>query len=328
MVTKPKRYAFVFYMTNWREDLANQLRVAISSLEQNGGLAKAYDRYLVISEGITGATRDFCTANRLILQQEERFTPPGFPLPNKALMCRIPIYDLICLSDLDLVFLADPTPAFQEAEASQKIWARPDKMLPVAPWTKLHPRAGHWLRFTLGLALWKWVYKHFSKKGAGVECSFTIAGIKNCPPYFNTGVILVPGKYQVALGETWRYVSSKMVRYTRWRHPLSFFFVKYFLEQMAFALALHREDLPWQLLPPNYNLIPIDVLPDEAETLRSGNIVIAHMVSGIRSWLSQEEVATEVEPEVYELRAKVREAVKHAFAVSPSVTQPKTEGSR
>ncbi len=302
------RFAFVFFATQWRPDLTWPLEVCLHSLDTRGGAAASYPRYLVYVEEVTPEITEFCRKHRLILHREKRFTY-RLSYPNKALMCRIPRHDAICLTDLDIVFLTDPTPMFEEVAATQRVHARVDLTIPLWPWPRLPENTGKWLRYGPALNLWRKQYRRFGGNREVPEVPLPGGG-GTMPFYFNDGVAFIPGDHQHAFGEAWREVSTTWLRDVALRRPYTSFFTNHFTSQIAFALALQRAGIPWSVLPSAYNYIPsTDAAPEDMALLRGEQISMAHMVGPVRHWLDPK--GEPQSPEVLApLFRKVREVVR------------------
>lgn len=301
-------FAFVFYATQWRPDLTWPLTCCLHSIDTHGGRAAEYPRYLVYSEEITPEIQQFCASRRLTIQRERRITY-RLAWPNKVLMCRIPRHDVVCLMDLDLVCLCDPTPLFESVAADEKVRVRPDLLVPLRPWPSLPAPIADLLRKRLAPRVWRQQYERFGSRAAP-EIHAESGG--TMPPYFNNGVNFIPGKYLASLGAAWERVACTLLRDISWRRPYTALFTHYFLDQICFALAMHREAVPWRTLPPGYNLIPRDPLPrDEADLIARREVVLAHMVSPVRHWLSPEK-SGEVGPTLRPLFQQVRAVVESA----------------
>lgn len=301
-------YAFVFYATQWRPDLTRPFEVCLHSLDSRGGRAADYPRYLVYSEEITPEIRNFCERYRVTLQYERRFTY-RLAWPNKALMCRVPQHDVVCILDLDIVFLRDPTPMFELARSTGKAYSRLDLLVPLHPWPGLPEGWRKLLRDGVGQRIWRGQYHRFSPEGGATSPELPRSGGGTMPPYFNNGVNFVPGSQLRTLGNAWKHISSCFLRDISLHRPYTRFFIHYFLDQISYALALHREQIPWDILPGEYNLIPsAEAAADDLRLIREDRVVMAHMVSPIRHWLAPD---TEVDcPEVVQpVYRQVRELV-------------------
>lgn len=281
-------FAFVFYATQWRPDLSWPLECCLRSLDACGGEAAKYQRYLVYSGEVTSELEAFCREWRVTLQFERRFTQ-RLAWPNKALMCRIPRHEVVCILDLDLVFLADPTPMFEQVQRTGRMHSRMDLLVPLWPWPNLPGDGGNRLRDSVGRRIWLGQYRRFG--GRAVE-ELPRAGGGAMPPYFNNGVNFFPGSSLPRFGRAWQQIASRFLRDMALCRPYTFFFNRYFLDQVCFALAMHREQLPWSILPAAYNFIPTEQAPaEDLALLERGEIVMAHMVSPVRHWLQHAEPA-------------------------------------
>ena len=117
----------------------------------------------------------------------------------------------------------------------------------------------------------------------------------------------MPADYLRRLGEAWWYVCRRFMRDRRLCRPYTWFLAPYFFEQMSYALAIHREGIPWSVLPSIYNFIPSAYAPDEDLGLLAGDsVVMVHAVSPVRSWLHKER-DVECHPVLLPLFRRVRE---------------------
>ncbi len=283
------RFAFAFYATMWREGLIWPLQVCLHSLDAHGGAAAEYPRYLVYSGEVTPEVRDFCESHRVILQWERRLSHRT-ACANKILMCRVPAHEVVCLADTDLIFLGDPTPAFEQAAAGV-VLSRTDLTSPLWPWPSLPPSWQEYLRHRVGERIWRGQYRRFSTAASPDVDSLPDCGNGFPVPYFNSGVNFVPGGHLQPLGQAWWGVCRTLLRDYRLRRPYARFFTPYFLDQIGYPLALHRGGIPWQILDVAYNFIPsVEAPAAELQTLASGRVVVAHAVSPIRDWLDPDKV--------------------------------------
>jgi hypothetical protein len=308
-----ERFAFVFYATQWRRDLTWPLQCCLKSLEEHGGEAASYPRYLVYSEAPTPDIETFCKEYRITLQIEKRFTY-RLAWPNKALMCRVPEHEAVCLLDLDLIFLQDPTPIFEETAHTGKIHSRLDLLVPLSPWPKLPEKWGAWLKERIGQPLWRGQYRRF---GAGDFREHERPEGGSVPTYFNNGVNFIPGKELRKLGEAWRHVSGVFLRDIGLKRPYTFFFTHYFLDQICYAIAVHRAGIPWEVLPSAYNFIPVSERPEDRALLPGQDVVMAHMVLPVRHWLDPQDArapSADLEP----LYRRVRRIVQSVNLPAPA----------
>jgi hypothetical protein len=219
-------------------------------------------------------------------------------------MCRIPEHEVVCILDLDLVFLADPTPMFEQVRSSGHIYSRMDLLIPLWPWPKLPGDLGIQLRESVGQQIWRGQYQRF---GGRPPQEVPRAGGGTMPLYFNNGVNFIPGASLRRFGRAWQEIATAILRDMTFYRPYTFFFNRYFLDQVCFALAVHREQMPWSVLPPTYNFIPTEQAPrDDLALLEEGGIVMAHMVSPVRHWLQRAEPA-DVPVHLQRLCRQVRE---------------------
>lgn len=313
-------FAFVFYATQWRPDLSWPLECCLRSLDTRGGDASEYARYLVYSGEATPELAEFCDRWRVTLQVERRFTD-RLAWPNKALMCRIPRHEVVCILDLDLIFLADPTPMFEQVNATGHIHARMDLLIPLWPWPKLPGNLGLKLRESVGQRIWHAQYQRF---GGRLPAQVPRTSGGTMPLYFNNGVNFLPGAYLERFGQAWQEIASCFLRDMAFWRPYTFFFNRYFLDQVCFALAVHREQMPWSVLPSTYNFIPTEQLSgDDLEHLDRGDIVMAHMVSPVRHWLR----TGEPEDVPQHLRSLCREVRKVALGIEAETKEAKLAGA-
>lgn len=279
------RFAFVFYVTQWRPDLYRPLEACLYSLDTRGGAAAGYDRYLVYAESLTDEMRHFCERGRLIPRHERRFTYQ-LSYPNKATMLLIPEYDAVALTDLDILFLGDPTPMFEHVATEGKIHTRYDIIVPLWPWPSLPPRLARRLRWQVAPRLWRAQYGRFASRNPTPPREMPWEECGSLPAYFNDGVVFAPGKLMRPLHDAWKAVALAWLRDVRWRRPYTRFFTNHFTSQISYSIALHRGALPWDALPSTHNLIPAEVMPAADRALLSGeDLVMAHLVSGVRHWL-------------------------------------------
>lgn len=299
-------FAFAFFSTQWRPDLAWQLQVCLHSLDTRGGKAATYPRYLVFLEEPTRDLLDFAARNRLIVRQEKRLTYRQI-FPNKALLCKVPDHQAVCFSDLDIVFLKDPTPMLEEAALTGKVQARLDLGLPYSSWPRLPTWGQRWVR---GIAerIWQKQYVRFSRRNQPVAQLRGYSGELQ-PPYFQAGLTFVPGRVLDSLGEAWWHVSKTLLRDHRFRRPYTSLFTPYFYEQMSLAIGLHRAEIPFSLMQSIYNYLPLfDSIPTEDRNVVADDVVIGHMVLPVRSWIDPEDSKVE-NGNMPELLSKVRAIV-------------------
>ena len=276
-------FAFAFYMTHWDSKLVGMLATSMESLTANGGSAAAYPRYLIFSGDETPEIKHFCDEYSLTLQLEPRLTVHR-PLPNKALLCRAPEHEVVCLTDLDIVFLADPTPMFAQVADTTAVHCRPDLNTPLERFAALPCSK---LLTALGERVWRAQYARFGPGTRVAEVARRGGG--TMPMYFNTGVAFIPGRYLRRLGQIWWSICSTFLRDARFRRPYLRLLMSWVAEQLSFALAVHREQIPWQPLPSAYNLIPIrDMPPEDTALVLRGNPVMLHLVHEVREWLSDD----------------------------------------
>jgi hypothetical protein len=307
------RFAFVYFTTQWREDLTWPLQVSLHSIDTRGGAAAKYPRYLIHAEEITPEIREFCDRHRLIVQREKRFTY-RLSYPNKALMCRIPECDALCMIDLDIVVLRDPTPMFEETARSGKVRARVDLTVPLNPWPKLPKHWGEAIRYGPALNTWRAQYRRFARGHSEPAAEVPRPGGGTMPFYFNDGLVFMPGKHARVFGETWQHVSSRWLGDVALKRPYTFLFTNHFTSQIAFALALHRERIPWEILPSTHNFLPIDIAPAADRELLAGDaITMAHMVGPVRHWLDPKN-GREPQADLIPLYRSVREVVGEVAA--------------
>lgn len=307
-----ERFAFVFFATRWKQDLLWQLRVCLHSLDTRGGAAAGYPRYLVYTGEITSEVREFCDRLCITPLQEERFINgvwyAGYA--NKALMCNAPAHEVVCLIDLDIVFLGDPTPIFEQAAATGKVHSRIDLISPLWRWSRLPAAAGDALRWNLALNVWRAQYSRFAPAGAPAIAEVPRpGGGGTMPAYFNNGVNFIPGGYLQQLGLAWRNICAVWVRDVKLHRPYTYLFNNWSVSQITYAMALHAAGLPWEILPSRYNLMPSSEASEEDLLLVERNdVVLAHMVRPIRDWL-EPECAAEPEERVVPVFRRVREVV-------------------
>lgn len=292
MKASDSRFAFVYYIDVWKPELRRQLEISAHSLQTRAGNASRYPRYLVFSDRITPEVESFAERFGLILRPEPLLTNYR-SLPNKALLCRAPVHEVVCTVDLDIVFLGDPTPAFETTAATGRVHSRYELLLPLWGFPGLRQEARDWWRFEVGQRIWLGQYRRFAPKvpapvegppGPGLE------GRPALPPYFNTGVNFIPGRYLRGIGESWWFCCSRMMRDRRLGRPYQFFFAAHFIEQMCYALAVHREQAPWALLNSRYNYVPMDITlraaREDVDRIGPEEVVMVHLASPVRDWLS------------------------------------------
>lgn len=279
------RFAFAFYATQWRPDLTDPLRACLHSIDTRGGAAASYARYLVYAEEITAEIRAFCDRHRMIPTHQPRFTY-RLSYPNKATMLLIPEHEAVCLTDLDLIFLSDPTPMFEEVARSGRVHTRYDLIVPLWPWPKLPKAWAEHLRWKVAPSVWRAQYRRFSRPGTAPVTEMPWRECGSLPAYFNDGVAFVPGKSMRPLHDTWREVALAWLRDVALRRPYTRLFTNHFTSQISYSLALHRGQIPWSVLPSTHNLIPAEAMSEADRALiGSDRVVMAHMVSGVRHWL-------------------------------------------
>ena len=305
------RFAFAFFASQWRESLIWPFRHCLHSLETRGGEAAQFDKYLVHLEEPTPSLLQFAADHGLTLVHEQRLTWHQ-ELPNKALLCRVPQHEVVCMADLDLIFLGDPTPAFEQAAHEDKILARLDLLRPLRTVRSvLQPL----FRLLLPLLEYIWLaqYPRFSRAGRPASLVPHPDG-RLSPPYFNAGVVFSPGKYLRDLGDAcWHICSTLLHDFTQRRKLYTLAFAPYFFEQMSFALGLHRQGYPWGVLPSEYNYIPVPFVPDSDRRIPSSQIRVVHLVNPVRHWLAAnpgQEAVNQVDPRRIHIYREVRAIVE------------------
>lgn len=280
------RFAFAFYATQWRPDLTGPLRACLHSIDTRGGKAAEYPRYLVYAEQITPEIQAFCERHRMIPQHEPRFTY-RLSYPNKATMLRIPQYDAVCLTDLDIVFLSDPTPMFEQVASTGKVHTRYDLIVPLWDWPKLPKEWALYLRWKVAPKVWRAQYRRIARPGTPPVEEMPWSGGGTMPAYFNDGVAFVPGVSMQRLHDAWKDLALLWLRDVAMKRPYTFLFTNHFASQISYSFALYRDQIPWAALPVTHNYIPSETLPPQDRALIANDeIVMAHMVSGVRAWLT------------------------------------------
>jgi hypothetical protein len=306
---RQSRFAFVFYATQWRPDLWEPLHACIHSLDSRGGAAAEYDRILIYSEAITPEIESFCARHRLQVRYEPRFTY-RISYPNKGLMLRPEGYEALCLTDLDICFLADPTPMFERVAAEGKVLTVLDRMVPLRPWPSLPPAWERRLRWEFTPRLWRAQYRRFAGRGAQAAPERPWPEAGTLPYYFNDGVVFVPGPLARRLEEAWRAVALAWIRDVAWHRPFTAFFVNHFVSQISYSIALHAYRIPWAVLPVTHNFIPTP--PPTGEDLRviaADEVVLAHMVTPVRHWLNPADERAPEEEWLLPLYRRVRAVI-------------------
>jgi hypothetical protein len=187
-----------------------------------------------------------------------------------------------------------------------------DLLIPLWPWPKLPGDSGIRLRETVGQRIWRAQYQRFGGRPAE-EVPRAEGG--TMPLYFNNGVNFIPGGELARLGQAWKEIACTFLRDMALYRPYTLFFNRYFLDQVCFALAVHREQLPWSVLPLPYNFIPTEApSPALLAHLEREEIVMAHMVSPVRHWLRPEEPA-DVPEHLRALCRRVRDVALPGAAV-------------
>lgn len=316
------RFAFAYYVDTWKPDLRHQLHISAHSLATRTGRAATYPRYLVFSDRITDEVRAFAAHHGLILRPEPLLTNYR-SLPNKALLCKAPAHEVVCTVDLDIVFLRDPTPAFEQAAEEERVLSRYELLLPLWGFPNLSQRARDWWRFEVGQKIWLGQYRRFAPHVPPPTPGPPAPGLEGrpaLPAYFNTGVNFIPGRYLPGIGDSWWYCCSRMMRDRRLGRPYQKFFAAHFIEQMCYALALHREQAPWSVLHSRYNYVPMDVTlnaaRDDLDKVSPDEVVMVHLASPVRDWMSPQGPAAP-HPAFLPILKQVREVVTEALA-SPS----------
>jgi len=279
------RFAFVFYATQWRPDLWEPLHACLHSLDTRGGAAAEYDRILVYSEQVTPEIEGYCARHRLQVRYEPRFTY-RISYPNKGLMLRVAGYEALCLTDLDICFLGDPTPMFEQVVATGKVHTVLDRMVPLNPWPRLPPAWSDRLRWGVAPRVWRGQYRRFAGPGgeAAPERPWPAGG--TMPYYFNDGVVFVPGPLAKPLEDAWREVALAWLRDVAWKRPHTWFFINHFVSQISYSIALPARRIPWAVLPVTHNFIPTPPPTEEDLTaIAEDRVVLAHMVTPVRHWL-------------------------------------------
>lgn len=259
-------------MTDWRADLARQLRISLTSLDLLGLSSDEIKRYLVTSPTQDPGVLSFAKDRKIELVFRERLTA-AHPLPNKALITTPRIHDVIMYCDLDIVFLKDPRPVFQRTDAEQCLAARVDLMEPLFSWPDLPKPVAYLMRECLGRLIW-WLMRSYY--------STTLESRRI--PYFNTGVFFVPGRVLAEIGPIWWSICSSFLSARRRRIPYPFFFTFYFYEQLALSLAVRKLGIPFWELDPKYNFIPVGDSFEALKACDDGLPAICHVVTGIRDW--------------------------------------------
>lgn len=268
----PGDYAIVYYMTEWRADIARQLSISLTSLDLLGISNDEIKRYLVTGPSQDPGLLSFAKDRQLELVFRERLTA-AHPLPNKALVTTSRLHDVTMYCDLDIVFLKDPRPVFRLSEAEQCLAARVDLLEPLFPWEGLPKPLAYLMRECLGRLVWWLLRRYYSATPESRRI-----------PYFNTGVFFVPGKVFVEIGPVWWSICSSLLQARRRRIPHPFFFTFYFYEQLALSLAVRRIGMPFRELGPEYNFMPAGEIGNALQKCEDGFPALCHVVTGVRSW--------------------------------------------
>lgn len=316
-----ERFAFVFYVDQWKPLLVDQFDVCLHSLDTRGGRAASYPRYLICTGEVTPEMRAYCDRHNLTIQPEKIVIDYRIH-PNKMLQCRAPRHEVLAFVDLDICFLGDPTPMFERAASTQKILARYELILPHRGIPGLPEKLKAYLRDTLGYRFWVGMYRRFAPRlpvrpgpaGPGLE------NRSDAPAYFNCGVHFIPSVHLDRLFAAWRQICASLVLDYRLRRPYTQFFYPFWLEQTSYALAIHREQIPWELLPSVYNYIPLEFTPEQDKRIPAEEVVLLHAVSPVRTWIGRDEpapAAAEYRPLLERVREVVRTTPWYASEAKP-----------
>lgn len=261
--------AIVYYMTQWRENIANQLSVSLTSLDLLGVTPDQLNRYLVTGPSADPDLLRFSAERGIKLIFRDRLTA-SHPLPNKALITTSTPHQVVMYADLDTVFLKNPGAAFDRCASTGHFFARPDPTEPLYSWDFLPRPMGNFLKNRIGREVWSWLYRRYSPSGNASRV-----------PYLNTGLFVLPGSLLQRFTQKWWEICSQLLRDREARKIYPFFFTFYFYEQLSFSLALQSLELPFENISEEYNFIPIS---DDLGSTESGYPTICHLVSGVRSW--------------------------------------------
>ena len=262
-----KDFAIVYYMTEWRADLALQLSASLTSLDLLGIGAQRVHRYLTLTEPVSEATKSFLDSRGVEVLIRDRFTQAQ-PFANKTLISVSQPHRVVMCCDLDIVFLGNPLPLFERAASSRRFLARPDFGNPLYWWPEFPAPIARFLQKKVGRAIWQRMRSRY-RKLQGNEAV----------PYFNSGIFLCPGPLFSELMCHWWRACSSLLRARRRRYPYIFFFTFHFYDQLALSLALESSGIPFDVVGAEYNYMPTK---DKQELCSSP--IACHLVTDLRGW--------------------------------------------
>ncbi len=155
---------------------------------------------------------------------------PRYPHANKIRMLQVPgDHDLLLALDIDIVFAGDVSSYLAMDAVSAKVVDR--CTLEPAAWDELFTAAGL-------------VCPPFA-----LRSTFSQTPI---PPYFNSGVLMIPATWQDSLARAWLHWTAWVLDNIETMPLVAP--SRFFTDQIALALALVDLDMPWRALPLALNL--------------------------------------------------------------------------
>lgn len=105
------------------------------------------------------------------------------------------------------------------------------------------------------IKLWKKIFRKFNLELPSIRYT-TTSDAKEVIPYFNSGVLLVPGSYRKKLYDAWTYFIHELISFKEQLNNFTFF-----IDQIALTLALQKTNIEVTPLPIEMNFhihIPVN----------------------------------------------------------------------
>lgn len=283
------RFSFGYFLDRARPVYVQQLRLHLFSLERYGGAAWDYPRFLMYAGD--PATPEAAELRRVCHDGGVEIVPVTAPFrsafDSKLCMFRIPAGETACLMDLDTLFLGDPTPALERAEALNCLLAIPGPLSPVRhftsrPWLAPLDRAFD----ARGRALWRALFRRFAAERPPPPERLNQEG-KRVYPYPNGGVLVAPRVQFTRLEPRVAAVTAFLQKQAARRGAVARHLCLHHTDQLAlgiagYALDLLREDLGYE-----YNFAAgCTRRPELRSLLLRGEVRIAHVVTTARPYLA------------------------------------------